>query len=175
MPKGQALAAYQVTEMDGKPFVGETLRSLEELRKLPQPKTDAEVEQRIDDYFRFCERTDIRPGIGGLAFALHVDRTTIYYWSTGRGCSQRKQKAVQRARSFIELFLESAFQSGKINPVSGIFLLKNWFQYRDNIEISTANNVESPKADMSPEEIRQLIESDIPMDMETVEVIDMGE
>lgn len=172
MPKGQALAAYQITELDGQQFVGDTLHQLRELYEMEKPKTDEEAEARIDEYFRFCERSNLRPGVGGLAFALGISRITLYAWSEGRGCSARKTRAVQKAKAFIEMFLESAFQSGKINPVSGIFLLKNWFQYRDTVEISTANNA-APKADMSPEEIRQIIETDIPMDTEPMEVLDM--
>ena len=37
-----------------------------------EPKTDEEVEERINEYFSFCERSSIRPGIESLCLSLHI-------------------------------------------------------------------------------------------------------
>lgn len=42
-----------------------------------RPQTDEEVANRINDYFEFCERSSIRPGIESLCMALHISRTTL--------------------------------------------------------------------------------------------------
>lgn len=114
-------------------FTRETVNSLIELNSLGKPKTDAEVEERINDYFRFCADKGIRPGIESLALSLHVSRITIYKWGKGIGCSPRCQEAVNMAQSIVATFLEQSMVKGKINPASGIFLMKNWLSYKDAI------------------------------------------
>ena len=75
-------------------FVGETVRSLKELNALGKPQTDAEVQERIDQYFKFCENSGCRPGIESLCLSLHISRTTLFNWVRGYGCSpERKQIA----------------------------------------------------------------------------------
>ena len=44
-----------------------------------------------------------------------------------------------KAKGFISAFMEQTMLRGKINPASGIFLLKNWCGYRDNISFDVDN------------------------------------
>ena len=80
----------------------EIITSLRELYEAGKPNTDAEVEERIDKYFLFCQESSIRPGVESLCLALHIGRTTLFNWSKGDGCSKERQEIVQRAKSFIE-------------------------------------------------------------------------
>lgn len=111
--------------------VQQIVSSLKELHDMGRPQTDEEVANRINDYFEFCERSSIRPGIESLCMALHITRTTLFRWNNGENCSQYKQELIQSARSFIGAFLEQAMLGGKISPPSGIFLMKNWLSYKD--------------------------------------------
>ena len=115
--------------------VQEIVSSLKELHDRGKPRTDEEVEQRIDDYFAFCEKSSIRPGIESLALSLHISRKTLYLWGNGEGCSSRKTEAVQSAKAFISAYIEQAMLQGKISPPSGIFLMKNWLNYKDTVSI----------------------------------------
>lgn len=115
--------------------VQQIVSSLKELHDLGRPQTDEETKQRIDEYFSFCERSSIRPGIESLCMALHISRTTLFRWNNGEDCSEYKQELIQSAKSFIGAFLEQAMLSGKISPPSGIFLMKNWLSYKDAISI----------------------------------------
>ena len=63
--------------------VHEIVHSLRELHELGRPKTDEEVQERIDDYFSFCERSSLRPGVESLCMALHISRTTLFRWNYG--------------------------------------------------------------------------------------------
>ena len=63
---------------------------------------------------------------------------------------------------------EQLMSDGKINPVTGIFWQKNWDGLKDQQEVV----VEARKqieADQSPEEVQQMLEQDIPIDVECEE------
>lgn len=109
--------------------------SLKELHDMGKPATDEDVAKRIDEYFEFCQRSSLRPGIESLCMALHISRTTLFRWNKGQDCSEYRQELIQSAKSFIGAFLEQAMLGGKISPPSGIFLMKNWLSYKDQISI----------------------------------------
>lgn len=113
--------------------VQQIVTSLKELHDLGRPKTDDEVAKRIDDYFDFCQHSSIRPGIESLCMSLHISRTTLFRWNNGDDCSPYRQELIQLAKSFIGAFLEQAMLGGKISPPSGIFLMKNWLNYKDTV------------------------------------------
>lgn len=115
--------------------------SLKQLNDMGKPQTDEQVEQRIGEYFEFCQRSGMRPGVESLAVALHVSRITVYNWSHGEGCSSRRQEMIENAKGMIAAFLEQCMLSGKINPAAGIFTMKNWFNYKDLISFEEANPV----------------------------------
>ena len=115
--------------------VRQIVSSLQELHQMGKPETDFEVENRINDYFRFCENSSVRPGIESLCLSLHITRTTLFNWANGKGCSEVRQELVQSAKAFIAAFLEQATLQGRLNPASSCFLFKNWCSYHDNISL----------------------------------------
>lgn len=118
--------------------VQKLVTSLKDLYDMGKPKTDAEVSQRIDEYFALCQRSSIRPGIESLCMALHISRTTLFNWVHENGCSKERQKAAEGAKAFLAAFIEQAMLGGKINPPSGIFLMKNWLGYKDTLSLEEA-------------------------------------
>ncbi|MCD8196553.1 MAG: DNA-packaging protein [Lachnospiraceae bacterium] len=120
-------------------FVSKTIENLRQLYDLGQPQTDDETEQRINQYFAFCQRTESRPGIEGLCMSLAVSRTTIFRWANGENCSTRKKNIICRAKSFINAFLEQSALQGKLSPPTAIFLMKNWMSYSDTTSIELLN------------------------------------
>ena len=92
-----------------------------------------EVEERIAAYFNACITNDMRPFVAGLCAALGISRTTWYYWGTGE--KRDYQDLVERTRAVMESIIEQYMLQGKINPVTGIFLLKNHFGYTDKNEV----------------------------------------
>lgn len=115
--------------------VQEIVTSLKELHDRGKPQTDKEVKQRIDDFFTFCQTSSLRPGIETLCCALSISRTTLFKWNNGDCCSPKCREYIQSAKAFINAYLEQSVLCGKISPPSGIFLLKNWANYRDTISI----------------------------------------
>ena len=136
-------------------FVSDVVSSLKELNDLGKPETDEELEMRIHEYFDFCQRTGCRPGIESLCLALHISRTTLFNWNAGINCSKDRQEIIVQAKSFIAAFLEQSMTRGKIAPPSGIFLMKNWLNYKDTIsfENDTENNDTWGRPQQTSEEI----------------------
>lgn len=127
----------QLKDIEGSDFVGITVRSLVELSKLGIPRTDQELDERITEYFEHCIQNNSRPGIESLCLSLSTTRQNFWKWCNGEGGkSQEWQHQCVLARQVIIAFLESAGLSGKLNPATGIFLLKNWAQYSDSSSLS---------------------------------------
>ena len=146
-------------------FVSEVVGSLKELNDMGKPVTNEELSKRIDEYFSFCQRTGTRPGIESLCLALHISRTTLFNWNAGISCDPERQEIISRAKSFIAAFLEQSMTRGKISPPSGIFLMKNWLNYKDTISFeNTVDTGGQNNTLMSQEDIQKII-----ADIETAE------
>ena len=123
--------------MNGQEFVGQTISCLMDLKKLGKPKDDAELEKRIDQYFQFCSDRNFRCGIETLCMSLSITRTTLFSWCRGQGCSERRQELALMAKQTIVGFIEAVTLAGKLNPASSCFMLKNWANYQDSVQIET--------------------------------------
>lgn len=94
-----------------------------------------EVEERCIRYFEWSAQDDIKPTSAGLAVALGVDRATMLRYANGQiGNSKAVCTKIKWALSMISSQMEHFMENGKINPVAGIFLMKNSLGYRDQVE-----------------------------------------
>ena len=113
-------------------------------RWTPIDTNDAQqVIARIDQYHEFCFKQDIKPDMSGLALAIGVSRKTLWAWENGIESNkpQEVRNALKKGREINEYLMAQLMQNGKINPVTGIFLLKNNFSYADEQQIViTPNN-----------------------------------
>lgn len=104
----------------------------------PVDTNDADqVDQRIKDYFFYCVQNDIRPSAEGIALSLNTNRTTLWRWREGSESNKPEgvRNAIKKAYSILNYILTQLVQDGHINPVSGIFLLKNNYSYFDKSEV----------------------------------------
>lgn len=100
-----------------------------------------QVKGRCEWYFNQCIEDDVRPAVAGLCNALGISRLTFYKWSIGEDRRNTHMAYIGRVKNILEELMEGYMQNGKINPVSGIFLLKNNFGYQDKQEVVlTPNN-----------------------------------
>lgn len=137
--------------------VREMVGSLRELHDLGIPRTDEEVRDRVTSYFEFCEHSSIRPGIESLCLSLHITRNTLFKWVRGIGCSLERQEIAETAKQMCIAYIECATLSGRLNPASSIFALKNWAGYRDSISWEDATPRKQDPYILSPEEIAKRI------------------
>ena len=119
---------------DNTKYINHSLK-LSELPKCSMQNTE-QVRQRINDYFRICADDDMKPSVAGLALALDIDRTYLWEIREGRkGKNPDVANLLKKAMKILDLQMVDYMQNGKINPVSGIFLMKNNFGYADKQEV----------------------------------------
>lgn len=125
---------------DNRKFILHSLR-LAELQRVNLASTE-EVTQRIMTYFEMCAEDDMKPSVAGLALAMGTDRRYLWEIREGKkGKNQGVADALKKAMQILDLQMVDYMQNGKINPVSGIFLMKNNFGYTDQQEVVlTPNN-----------------------------------
>lgn len=113
-----------------------------------------EVEDRITLYFKTCQDNDMKPTLTGCANSLGVTRQTLHSICKEHTRKMSKQtEIVQRLYSTLEELWELWMVNGKINPVSGIFLGKNNFGYKDQQEVVVTPN--NPLGDTEdPEDVK---------------------
>ena len=132
-----------------KQFVGETITNLKQLYDRGKPKDDAELENRIDEFFAFCQKSAMRPGIESLCLSLSISRNTLWHWRRGEGCGPERQAIIEKATMFIAAFLEQANLTGHLNPATGIFLSKNWLGYKDSVNLEASPPVSGRRPQIS--------------------------
>ena len=119
-----------------------------DMRLVRLPYVDLEdntaVKERVNLYFDICADDDVKPSIASLALAFNTSRFTLYDWISGRNESIKNQQSVltiKNAYNIINSYYEHMMNMGKINPVAGIFLMKNNMGYKDTTEhVITPNN-----------------------------------
>ena len=111
-----------------------------------------QVENRINEYFDFCEQNDRKPNMIGMANWLGVSRETVNTWKRGEYRTTTHSDLIRKAVDVLEELWVDYMQNGRINPVSGIFLGKAMFQYQDRVDISVQGNNNNDN-DMDAEDI----------------------
>ncbi len=113
-----------------------------------------QVKERCQWYFNNCLENDIRPSVAGLSNALGISRQEFHKWCVGAYRRETHMEYCVRVKSLLEELMEDYMQNGKINPVSGIFLMKNNFGYQDKQEVVLTPNTPLGEP-TSPEELQQ--------------------
>ena len=122
-----------------------------------------EVAQRLNEYFALYARNDMKPTVAGMAIALGMNRRTLWAITHDAPTGGAGYKAalppevadtIKKAYFLLENMWESYMNSGKINPVSGIFLGKNNFGYQDKTEYVLTPNAKHD-SDYDADDIRK--------------------
>ena len=136
------------------------------IMKWEKPDMDSleAVQNRCYDYFDLCAQNDMKPTFAGLALAFGVDRMTLWRWCNnhpeGRKLSNSVRDTIKKARDLINAQMEDFMQNGKINPVAGIFLMKNNMNYTDQQEVVL--RPDNPLGEQKdPEELRRKYLGDV--------------
>lgn len=123
-----------------------------------------EVQQRLTDYFALYTEADMKPTVAGMALALNgMSRRTLWAIVNDQPTGGAGYKtalppevasSIKKAYKIMENLWETYMNSGKVNPVAGIFLGKNNYGYQDKTEYVLTPNQQNDN-DYSPDEIRQ--------------------
>ena len=125
------------------------------------------VKHAIISYFQTCQKNRLRPGNLGLYAALGMSRQDYNNVVEGKSKSKASLECIdmmKRAVRAIGAYREGLALEGKINPVTYIFMGKNFDGLADVTHIDiTANRGQDPN--MTPEQVARQIEKDIPIDV----------
>ena len=107
------------------------------------------VSERLQYFFQVYADADVKPPVAGMALALGINRQELYgivrdkpINGYGRMSSITGAVAnvVKKAYAILEQSWEDYMAAGKVNPVVGIFMSKNHFQYSDQQEVVVTPN-----------------------------------
>ena len=114
------------------------------------PKIDVrnpqQLQNRVIEYFQLCADHDMKPGVAAVGLAIGLDRRRMWEIRSGTknvAIPQECKDIIIGVYDSLEVLWESYMTGGKINPVAGIFLGKNNFQYADKQEyVVTPNTID---------------------------------
>lgn len=110
------------------------------------------VQNRINEFFVLYAENDMKPTIAGMAMALGTDRQTLWAIKNNQPANGQGWKyslppevsdSIRKAYVLMENLWETYMNSGKVNPISGIFLGKNNYGYSDKQEYVLTPNTQS--------------------------------
>ena len=131
-----------------------------------------EVYERVMAYFNLMIENDQKPTFTGLAMALgtnrqglldvRLDRPTARGRAEGYTHHQATPEVIELIRGCVDIMAnlwEDYMQNGKINPASGIFIGKNFYGMRDQVDHVVATK-ENPVDNYDAEDIASRYISD---------------
>lgn len=125
---------------------------------------EEEVQTRLNEYFALYAKYDMKPTVAGMAISLNgMSRQSLWAITHDAPMGGYGNKTtlppsitdlIKKAYFLLENLWESYMNSGKVNPVAGIFLGKNNYGYRDKTEYVVTPNINQDN-DYSADEIRE--------------------
>ena len=124
--------------------------------KQPKVKSDDELMQRIDGYFRDCANKGQYPTVEEMAMSTGYTLSTVWDWENGRnkGFSCNTSEVIKKAKDFIKTFDAKMAIAGQIDFVTYCFRAKNYYGMRDQTDLVITPN--QPLGDgVAPEDVAQ--------------------
>jgi hypothetical protein len=121
-------------------FVQKVLALNIDIRKLGQngkPKTQQEMQDRIDEYFQLCQSYGLNPTVEGLALAVDYDRRSLFDIQNGKG-RLAFSDIVKKAKDFIANYDAILASANKINSAVYCFRSKNFYGMKDVQQVEVA-------------------------------------
>lgn len=123
-----------------------------------------QVTERLRMYFKHCAENDRKPQVVGMCNWLGISRQALNEWKNGETRSATHGDIIKKAYGMLEEMWADYMLNGKINPASGIFLSKNWFNYRDVADVVVTPN--NPYQAASEDELNKKYLTDMVTDDE---------
>ena len=109
------------------------------LEALKHPRVDVKdpkaIQERITEYLEYCMKNDIIPGVAACANWLGIHIVTLESWYAGRTGSPEHQIVVSRFYGIMQDVWQQNMDESNINNISGMFMGKVFFGYKDTQEI----------------------------------------
>lgn len=139
------------------------------------------MRQRFNDYLELCRKYNTKPLISGMCAVMGFTRNELTSWAKGnnnnlaRRLSPESAELLARLSQMNEIYWEFAMQNNEYrNPVTGIFLGKNNFGYKDVSETIVRHDDEDAAPDRKA--LERKYRAAIPLDdVKVEEVHELGE
>lgn len=169
-PKKSEQMSVQAEPGDNKKYLMHNM-AVNALANEPLDMTnEVKVAERVTAYYQLCAKNDMKPSVAGFALAMGVNRVQLWKWLNGevKYIPENVRKLLERAYNVLNAQMEDYMQNGKINPVAGIFLMKNNMGYEDKKEITVAP-VNPLGEETPPEDLRRKYLEAVETDAERAE------
>lgn len=103
------------------------------------------IGRRTAEYLEKCKEDGIRVNLSDYALALGTTPDGLNELVSDKRLTDETRAAVLKGISMIEDLMLVMMSEQRINPVTGIFMLKNHFGYKDQSEISFKGHIETDK------------------------------
>lgn len=123
-----------------------------------------QVNQRLGEYFQYCADNDRKPQVVGMCNWLGISRNTLSTWKNGEYRNGTHSDIIRKAYDMLEEIWIDYMQNGKINPATGIFLAKNYWNYKDVADVVVTPN--NPYQGASDDQLREKYLTDMAEDVE---------
>lgn len=143
------------TEED-RTFVSTLLNEVLYEYKQPKVKSDEELQQRLNDYFKRCAESGQIPTVEEMAMCTGYTQATVWDWEMGRnhGFSGSTSEIIKKAKEFLKTFDAKLVISGKLNFLAYCFRAKNYYGMSDKTEYVLTPNTKSD-SDYSEEDMKR--------------------
>ena len=107
------------------------------------------IGKRTMEYLDKCKEDGVRVNLTSYALALGTTPDGLNEMMYDKARTQETRNAIQKGVSMIEAIMLEMMSEQRINPVTGIFMLKNHFGYKDQSEISFKGHIETDQKTLS--------------------------
>lgn len=130
--------------------------------RMPKVRSNAELEQRIDEYFQMASKRRMPATIEELSLYCGYTSSTLNDWKLGRSrpfhdgeeSGVTTSDIVKRAIEVLHTVDANLAETGAINTVAYIFRSKNYYGMQDKQEVTITPNIEQHT--MSREQIEEI-------------------
>ena len=129
----------------------------------PKVKSDEELAERLDGYFKRCAENGQIPTVEEMCLSTGYTYWTCYDWETGRnkGFSSETSHIIKKAKEMLKTFDAKLVISGKLNFLAYCFRAKNYYGMVDKQEMVVTPNMNND-SDYSAEDIKARYAIDSP-------------
>lgn len=159
----QARARREIMENpEARSLMAEILENARIAMKNERVKSNHELQERIDQYFRMASQRQMPATIEELSLFCGVTSSTLNDWKNGRyipfhdgeGSGLTTPDIIKRAIEAMHAVDAALAETGKINPVAYIFRSKNYYSMTDKSEVVITPT--SEQTTMSREQIEEI-------------------
>ena len=136
-------------------------------------RSNKELNERVEQYFKFCVERRIIPTVEGMALYTGYTRSTWWDWRSGRnkGFSDMESgfttsDIVQKSVEMLACFDATLVMGGAFNPISYIHRAANYYGLQQRQVVTFENTDNIMREALSPEEIAKNLPDISDLEME---------